>query len=101
MKSSNSTTIFWNINREQLQIRSGKILQLTIKNLETNSSNLIFLNEPGPKRRRNFSLENTEKMIESSNSTTMFRNINRGRFQIRGADYSNGRSKIWKSSLAT
>ena len=43
IESSNSTTMFRNINSDQLQIR-GKILQWYIEKLKTKSSNLILLN---------------------------------------------------------
>ena len=43
IESSNSTTMFRNINSDQLQIR-GKILQWSIEKLKTKSSNLILLN---------------------------------------------------------
>ena len=72
IESSNSTTMFRNINRGRFQIRGGKILQLQIKNLETKSSNLMLFNFQDEAR---FSCEKHEKMIESSNSTTMFRNV--------------------------
>ena len=43
IESSNSTTMFRNINRERFQIRRGKILEMPIENLKTKSSNLIIL----------------------------------------------------------
>ena len=43
IESSNSTTISRKINREQFQIRRGKILKMPIDNLKTKSSNLILL----------------------------------------------------------
>ena len=43
IESSNSTTMFRNINSDQLQI-IGKILQWSTEKLKTKSSNLILLN---------------------------------------------------------
>ena len=80
IESSNSTTMFRNIYRERFPIRRGKIIQWSTKNLKTKSSNLIFSIF---KRRQNFVLKNTQKMVESSNSTTKFRNIYREGLQIR------------------
>ena len=45
IEPSNSTTMFRNINSDQLQIR-GKILQWSFEKLKTKSSNLILLNNP-------------------------------------------------------
>ena len=80
IESSNSTTVFRNFNSSQFQIRRGKILQWSIDGLSKNkSSNLITFNL---QKKVNLVVKNTQKMIESSNSTTMFRNIYRERFQI-------------------
>ena len=43
IESSNSTTMFRNINSDQFQIR-GKILQWSIEKLKAKSSNLVLLN---------------------------------------------------------
>ena len=44
VEASNSTTKFRTIYREKIQIRRGKILHWSIKQLKTKSSNLILFN---------------------------------------------------------